>query len=377
MKVNKSFINYLFQLISIENDRLKIIRMKQIENPQDSIKIGEPPRLKVRRKPLTEEALNSLYRAIMYLPLNLLQLVPPLHLYSISELEYYIVNMLHNPPTIELDIDSLRNLMVPFDINEDFAIVSMIRMNPGPFSFELVQRFSYAFKPIRTAHQIANRIEELQMASNEEREYIIQKFADETFKEYLSSQVKDGNSEQLTELNLTKRDFDICTISKPKNPEIPIPPEIDQEINLLSSHRWMFIKERFASNDLAIIRSEKHEFYMRLCAIIIGRNSPQGEVDIDLSYYMKGGCHHVSRQQAILSFQKDYFFYLENIGKRSFRVNGTIVPKGKFCILQPGAIIDFSDILLMFIPNEPLVDKIRKNFNYTVTKAPIKKKRRP
>ena len=325
---------------------------------------------------LTEEAQRTLFYALMFLPFKMIQLVPPLHTYSLSELNFYSRELLRNPPMINCENTLPDFARVPFTTNEDFAIVTMLRKNAGPFSFEFFQYFSYMFLPIRTAMQITERIEAIQQMTKEERDEICNRFMEETFRDYLAfeSMNKDENME---DANLTNRNLENFICVKDEIPGFPILPELNNEINLLSSHRLMFIKDQFSINDLALIRGETYQFYMKQTALIIGRSTDNVIVDIDLGYFIPHSCHHVSKRQAVISFQKDFCFYLENIGKRPFRVNGVLIPKGKVCILQPGAILDFSDILFIFIPNEVLVDRIRKLIaSSSPNKISLKKKRK-
>lgn len=349
-------------------------------NQQDKFKIQPPSKSIIHRTPLTNQAQEALYFGILScIPMNMLQLIPPLQNYSYHEIEFYLRDFLKNPPIIHIDsnYENLKKLEIPFDVEEDLAIITMIRTNTGPFSIEFIKKFSFIFKPIRTIQQIKERFEQLQTLSPQEIDAIYDEFTKKTYQEYLSFkslQKKKSNCLQPHFL------YDICTFSRETPPQIMVLPEIDSEIDHLSSNRNVYLKNHFCSNDLAILRTEKFEFIMKQTSIIIGKNTDTTIVDIDLNFLIQPGCQHISKRQAILSFQEfndDYCFVLENIGKRSFRVNGSLIPQGKACILQSGSIIDFSDILFMFISNDELIDRIKQTIRHQeMAKSFLKKKKK-
>lgn len=350
------------------------------KDEQLKFKIQPPSKSIVHRKSFTNEAQEALYFGVLScIPINMLQLIPPLQNYSYSEIDYYLENFIQNPPVIELDPKFLKfeKINIPFDIEEDFAIATMIRINTGPFSIDFIKKNTFLFKPIRTIQQIHTRFHQLKDLSSEEIDDICDRFAQRTFQEYFSFK----SLEQKRSNSLQPHfNFDICTFSRDNPPELVILPEIDSEIENLSSHRDLFLKNHFSPNDLAILRTEKFEFFMKQTAIIIGRNTDSSIVDIDLNYFILPGCKHISKRQATLTFQKyndDYCFFLENIGKRFFRVDGSLIPPEKACILRAGSIIDFSDILFMFIPNEELIEKIKQTLRHQeMARSFLKKKRK-
>ncbi|KAK8883277.1 Microspherule protein 1 [Tritrichomonas musculus] len=350
---------------------------KDEENEQINFKIEPPLKQAVHRTPFTVQSQEALYFGILScVPINMLQLIPPLQNYSLHEIEYYLLEFMQNPPVVQLDSIFQNFPAIPFDIDEDFAIATMIRSNTGPFSFDFITKFLFLFKPIRTIKQINERYEQLKNLPSEELEKIYHQFAEKTYKEYLSYQSIRKDKSRFMQSGLI---FDICTLSREIAPEIIITHEIDSEIDRLGTHRKLFLKNHFSLNDLAILRTEQFEFFMKQTSIIIGRNTDTNIVDVDLNYFIQPGCKHISKKQAILFFQNyndEYYFFIENIGKRCFRVNGALVPKGKICILQSGSIIDFSDILIMFVSNEDLIEKIKQNIRHHEMAKPFIKKRK-
>lgn len=337
--------------------------------------IKSPKLLHFYSQPFTKEAQQSLYAAVMNLiPVNMMQLIPPLHKYSLHEIEQQLNNFLFDPQQTDFQDYDSSTFNMPFDIDEDFAIATMIRTNTGPFSNDFFDNFSFVFKPCRTMDQINNRYQELRDKDQEELNDICSNFAKKTYEEYLSyKSIKQNDG--------STPSFDICTLSKEEPQPISVLPDVNAEINRLVSHRSALFKmsDYFASNDLAVLRNETHEFFIKQSCIIIGKNTNTTTVDIDLSFFMKPGCHHVSKRQALLSFQRysDRFcFYLENIGQRAFRVNGRLIPKGKVAVLNNGSMIDFSDILFIFVQNDQLIEKLVANFDESDSTKSLNRKKK-
>ena len=127
----------------------------------------------------------------------------------------------------------------------------------------------------------------------------------------------------------------------------------------MNENLLLIASAKFQPDQLAMLRSEENYFIIKQAAVLLGRNTDKNEVDIDVSYNSDPHCPHISRKQAILSFQPDFNFYIENIGVRAFRINGALLPPGFSCILPPGAMLDFSGALFIFIPNQELINKIK------------------
>ena len=151
--------------------------------------------------------------------------------------------------------------------------------------------------------------------------------------------------------------------------------EIDKTISDLTPMLRYFMKDRRFDNCLAILRSEKYEFLMQSEAIMIGRGSADQIVDVEMNFVSEKPCTHISRNQAIISFLEDCNFYIENCGNRAFRVNGVIIPVGAMGILPPNSILDFSDALLLFIPNLNLVEEVKEAMKKTPQSSSKSKKK--
>lgn len=110
---------------------------------------------------------------------------------------------------------------------------------------------------------------------------------------------------------------------------------------------------------LAVFRGINYEFPMCKEAVMIGKPSDDGEIDVDLtleSTYNSLDLKHY----AVVSFLPDFRFYLENVSQALIRVNGVVLRYGQICIIPNGAILDFSDSLLTFLHNVRFIDEIKE-----------------
>lgn len=251
-----------------------------------------------------------------------------------------------------------------FDKDEDYIIVSSLR-NSMSFT-EMMETFGYVFKPFRSLDSIAQRIETIKTWSREEIEYFYNAYTHDLMVEEafdLSTRVQGNEDAELLAL---------CRCSyRKEEPIVPTKESEEEMMHLMDGIQGLPFSSSL-KHVLAILRSEDHEYYMRREAILIGRGTADRDVDIDLTFETDRTCSHISRGQAILSFLDDCNFYLENIGNRVFRVNGVVIHPGRICRLKPGALLDFSGALLMFIPNERFVRDIKSDLGSNV--IPPKKK---
>jgi hypothetical protein len=93
--------------------------------------------------------------------------------------------------------------------------------------------------------------------------------------------------------------------------------------------------------------------------VMIGHGRIDCDVDISLKFETHRTWTQFSRMQAILVFVEDCNFYLENVANRIFRVNGIAVEAGQIRQLPASALLDFSWMLLIFIPNRTFVRESR------------------
>ena len=282
---------------------------------------------------------------------------------SQNELEQNFKKYLIDPPNIEKVAD-FENYIIDksFDHDEDFILLNYIKASQADQNTdfnEFIKEWLYIFKPFRSIKSLESRVEEIKNWSNEELEQFYDYYSSMILNEKLFA---DSIHESCEQPNLYTHSR--CSY-EPTEKIAPIE-AIDNQISVLSHNVKLFMKDSRYANCLAVLHSEKYEFRMQNEAIMIGRGSPDQIVDVEMNFVSEKPCIHVSRNQAIISFLEDCNFYIENCGNRAFRVNGILIPVGAIAILPPNSILDFSDALLMFIPNLKLVEEVKE----AMTKAP-------
>ena len=270
---------------------------------------------------------------------------------------------LSSPPKIKINLNSSNSSQNEdnFTNEEDFWLLTFSRFNKLPTFQVFIEEFGCYIKAHRSFLSISNRIQEIRKMSEEEKDAIIEKVALDIVCED-SYDLSIHQTEEMTEKQLDKSNFYQvrCNYQPEKNRKPS--PHIDSEIDKLM--KMTDVIAQFSSigsmeeNNLAIIRGENVIFSMNKQAILLGRASSLAEVDIDISTDDDKSCVHISRRQAIISFLPDCKFYIENVGNRPFRVNGVPVLPEQMARIPNFAILDFSGVLFMFIPNKNLVDEI-------------------
>ena len=318
-------------------------------------KMFAPPEIKIQTQ-FPEDARRALVLASLACSSDNWQIaVPPLHEFSKHEIldvweKYLKGEKIDEIPKFDpTDIQSC----IEFDRDEDFILLSSLR---NSLSFEeMMSEFGYIFKAFRSLDSIKKRADELKNWTPEEVDNFYNAYA----RDILTEEMFDLSTQPKT--NIDPEDLSLCRCAYRR--EYPIKPtqESQTEVTrLMQGIQGPAFAYDSLRHVLAILRSETHEYYMKREALLIGRGTADHDVDIDLTFETDRTCTHISRAQAILSFMSDCNFYLENIGTRVFRVNGALIHPGKICRLIPGAILDFSGTLLMFIPNEEFVVEIAK-----------------
>lgn len=242
----------------------------------------------------------------------------------------------------------------PFTAEEDFAILDFIRCSPN--IRDALQYYSApakliqltrapVFLPSRTHSEILKRLFEVSTMNENERDKIIERFAIEI--------VLDQHFSQLSQDQKSSKSSE-PSFCPPPSTIYPLSEEILTEIDSIEDQALNLLKWNFSGSILAILRNENFQYFARNQAILIGRSSSKGPVDLDLVPFIPTGCKHVSRLQAILSYLDNFTFCLENIGSRAFRVNGTLLFPCSACILHPQSLLDFSGAIFIFFPNPGL-----------------------
>jgi hypothetical protein len=272
----------------------------------------------------------------------------PLEKYAKQELFEKWTSYLRSPPNLTIEHRELESCK-GFSQDEDFALLVFMRSSAKFCDFMRI--YGFLFKPFRSDQSLFHRIEYLKTIDQDE---------------FYSSYAHLILNEQIFHLAARETANDpaifsqaVCSFVLDQASVAPTD-EVSEEIgSLVKDMRGLAFSSAEKLPALAILRSEHNEYLMVRQAIVIGRGTADHDVDIDLTFESDRNCCHISRAQAVLSFLEDGFFYVENVGNRAFRVNGLLIESGAMCQLPPGALLDFSGALLMFIPNESLVADIK------------------
>ena len=314
---------------------------------------------------LSESDISSLLFAAMSLPFEQAQLIiPGLEKFTITDLKIAFSKYLKDPPQLKSPSNEIL-YTEPFTPDEDCALLLFLRSNKKNI-IDFLEEFGQNIHPYRSLTSIKRRIDQLKKMSSKEIDQIIDKLTAEIIKEEEISMINDQN-EEMTKYGLTPVNF--YHVKSNYSPAIPRSPgkHIDQEIDDLMK-KAPILSYGGATSDhnmefLATLRGENVSYAMRREAILIGRATNYHEVDIDLTNERDKSIIHISRLLAIISFLQDRNFYIENIGNRPFRVNGVIINPGKICRIPQYAILDFSNVMFMFIPNHRFLNMLGKFMN--------------
>ncbi|KAH0790434.1 microspherule protein 1 [Histomonas meleagridis] len=309
----------------------------------DSVLTIKPsqPEIEDITKELNNDGVKSLIIGSLYVPFDELQILNPLQQYTKSEIKSHWHSILHAPPEVVFKPEDI-DIKVKFDLEEDYLLLTYIRLKDTISLDDFIQKFISNFKQIHSRESIIQRIQELELLDETQKQNIITRFTNQTIDEFqFHTYMTHTNS---SPVNYPTRHGIM------ENHDV-----LDESISYLQ-HNLQFYA--FPNNDdstLALLRSETYEYTMHRRTILIGRGS---HCDVNLLLECPSNSLHISRNQAILSFMQDYNFYLENIGTVPFRVNGALILPTATCRLPSGAILDFSDTLLMFIPNLRFIESM-------------------
>lgn len=291
--------------------------------------------------------------------------------YTELEVKKIWKSLLNGNSRINDKIDPV-SLDTPWTLEEDFRIITMIRQKKKIGNTDIINGNNPNIKLCRDLHQIWQRIQYWQEHESEISgliEALVHNVLEEELY-YISSQ---SITEEQKLLKLSPDSFlpSRCFYHPIDHPIIS--KEAENELKTLTNLTSFYSHPIFQSSDLAILRGEKILYRMKREAILLGRASLDFDVDVDLTYTGERSCVHTSRLQAIVSFMSDLNFYIQNIGNRCFRVNGEIIPPGDFGKLPSNSLLDFSDVLLVFIPNTDLIYSLEKEINAKIAEQSLVK----
>ncbi|EAX89789.1 hypothetical protein TVAG_366930 [Trichomonas vaginalis G3] len=288
--------------------------------------------------------------------------IPSLSKYSIDCLTKNFKNALKNPP---LPTPNSHKKAFQFTPEEDFWLITFLRYK-GEQTYTKERFLTDTMEFVghnHTFEEISQRLIYLNELTAKEKDTDIDQIAKNVLDEemfYLSTE----QTEEMRKNDIESRD--LMQLRCNYAPDCKLNPHSEINMIISQSHVDLPILTTFdtlsamKANDLAVLRSINVAFPIRREAIVLGRNQAYDQVDIDLSTSGPSSCPHISRKQAILSFLEDCCFYIENIGNRAFRVNGVPIYPDQMCRIPAYAILDFSGVLFLFVPNTKLIDELSR-----------------
>ncbi|KAL3845285.1 hypothetical protein ACJIZ3_002688 [Penstemon smallii] len=138
-------------------------------------------------------------------------------------------------------------------------------------------------------------------------------------------------------------------------------PEVIQQYKLEETKRTIIRLEQAAAactrrdiaahGAFAVLYSKHSKHFIKKYKVLLGRESENVKVDIDLEreYSYNGG--KFSRRQAMIKIDVNGLFRLKNLGKCSIYVNGKEVVPGQSQILTSGCLIEIRELAYVFETN--------------------------
>lgn len=251
------------------------------------------------------------------------QRTPELQKYTTNEIRSAYREYIHNPPKSIASPESL-STSPPFSLEEDFHILGFKHLlATGSSEIDLVREFTGKIPINRTAEEIYRRLGELAESDTE-------RIIDEYAKQLISQE--DG---------------------------VDTPLAVDEdELNRLERHFHIVASSKFARDAIAMFAGSNAVYYMCFRTVTIGIGA---KVMVNLANFESGVPQERLRGfDSVVTFLCDGRFVMENKGWREFRVNGTLVSPGQYTVLENRAMLDFNDVLFLFIINERKVMDIVK-----------------
>jgi len=111
---------------------------------------------------------------------------------------------------------------------------------------------------------------------------------------------------------------------------------------------------------LALLRGKNLRYLMRTKEMILGRETIDTKVDVNLLLEGTLTGMKISRKQAIIKIKRDGEFYVKNIGKRTIFVNGKPIEYNKKKKLQDNSLIEICELGLVFEINKIMHTRIKR-----------------
>lgn len=307
---------------------------------------------------LDVKTLQKLLYSFMVVPFPMMQLAfDDLKELSQSEIENAWRKSLKKEVLVDIPSED-PPFELPFELEEDWAIVTHLRLNGGQLDVNrLFDDFGGFINLSRSASSIEARANHFLRSSPEEVDYVVSEMAKKMTMERIYEMSLTATKEELAPYRLTKNDLKVC-----RNPDIfdqmekfVETLELGTEEVSIASISGLFFYEH--PNTLAVFRSEEAAYYMRRRGVIIGKDN---SCDINLSRSCTIEDPALSSQQITVEFTEDFEFLLRNVGRNAVFVNGVELIEGQKCRLPSTAILELpGDIVLLFAQNRTMIDRIR------------------
>jgi hypothetical protein len=338
-----------------EDDELRrrVMSLGTADSSFDSgIPLGPPTAIAVAPLPVPPSTMQTLVMSFMVTPFPLMQSAfPELSSYSVHQLAAIWRTALTSPPQVTLT-PSDPPFAVPVEPTEDFAIVTFLQWHPDPplDICAFYREFGDLILPFRATPAVLQRFDHWAAAPDDARDAILDKFARLLAMEFCYDL---STRDYVSDVPLLPGDLVACRSDAIFDPQSL--PGVDESLDdLLVVSQELF---EYDPSPLAVFRTEVDMFAMKCRRIVVG----QGDAcDLNLCRGVGERVVGVSRHQAVVSFQPDLQFYIDNVGSVDLVVNGARLRPGQFGRLPNGAVIDFAGNLLLFIQNTQLIKRIAR-----------------
>lgn len=306
---------------------------------------------------LSPDVVSELIYSFMVVPFPLMQLVfEKLSSLSQNQINNCWRSALVNPPLVDIPNHD-PPFELPFELDEDCAILTHLRLNGGQFDIsKLLSLFDGYINTSRTASSLESRARFLSELTTEQRDAIFERMAQKITMEEVFGMSVDGNEEELLDYRLTRHDILPCRSERVFDEmdellkTVPIPAE-KNDLSFLAG--MVFEHHRHC---LAAFHAQTHIYYMQRQGVVLGCGL---NCDIDLTKSLTRPDAFMSERQARVSLQEDLSFILENIGKNEILVNGTPILTNQACTLPKNCMIELpGGTVVLFLCNLDLLDRI-------------------
>ena len=255
------------------------------------------------------------------------QRLAPLQKYTVAQLEEQAAKLLKDP-LVEVPVDA-EAPGLPFSDEEDmYLLVFKELRETGMSEREFVEEFGHHFRIRRKWGELRKRLEELEMASEDDIKRVLARNA---------AVIVSGN---VPPMGLSGE-------------------QVDAEIARMEKSMRFLSVGVFKYDSIAMFANESVVYYMCTRCVVIGLGSNKHQVVVDLRFFDdRVPLISLERMEITVVFHEDGCFYATNTGKTCFRINGTIVDPGKTSRIPNSAVFDVADVLFLFLINETKVAQI-------------------